>query len=56
MATWKLIYIMISMVIIGLHVGTLMLDEDYEHTVTKVFDIMFWVVVISLLGINLLIK
>lgn len=56
MATWKLIYIMISMVIVGLHVGTLMLDGDYEHTVTKVFDVLFWVIFISLLGINLLIK
>lgn len=56
MVAWKLIYIMISMVIIGLHVGTLMLDEDYEHTVTKVFDVLFWLVFISLLAINLLIK
>ena len=56
MATWKLIYIMVSMVIIGLHVGTLMLDEDYEHTVTKVFDTLFWAVVISLMFVNLLIK
>lgn len=56
MATWKLIYIMISMVIVGLHIGILMLDEDYEHTVTKVFDVLFWIVSISILGINLLIK
>lgn len=56
MAIWKLIYIMVSMVIIGLHVGTLMLDEDYEHAATKVFDIMFWVVVISLMFVNILIK
>lgn len=56
MATWKLLYIMVSMVIIGLHVGTLMIDEDYEHIATKVFDIMFWVVVISLMFVNILIK
>lgn len=56
MATWKLLYIMVSMFIIGLHLGTLMLDEDYEHTVTKVFNIMFWVVIISLMFINILIK
>lgn len=56
MAAWKLIYIMISMVIVGLHVGTLMLDEDYEHTVTKVFDVLFWIVVISLMFVNILIK
>lgn len=56
MAAWKLFYIMVSMVILGIHVGTLMLDEDCKHTVTKVFDVLFWVVFISLLAINLLIK
>lgn len=56
MATWKLIYIMISMIIIGGRIGTLMLDEDCKHTVTKVFGILFWATVISLLVINILTK
>lgn len=56
MAMWKLLYIMVSMVILGIHVGTMILDEDYKHTVTKVFDVLFWIVFISILAINILIK